>query len=318
MDRSLNLEKTALIAVDWGTSSLRVARLDAHGQVLEEQASSRGILTIPSGEFASFFIAAYAHWLSLSGVIFLISGMAGSKQGWVEAPYCPCPAGFDEVAAKLKWLDEKTATCPIAIVPGLSCTHAHAPDVMRGEEVQIFGAMHITGLRDGIFVLPGTHSKWAQVKDGRVVSFRTYMTGEIYALLSQHSILSKTIATDAAFDETAFADGVLLSAKGSSGSLLHTAFSARTLSLFNSRSAGALASYLSGLVIGEELRVQSLAPGVEVVLIGSSTLTQRYTQALALQGVNTVAMGSEATWAGLHALAMSVGTHESTSLNPTP
>jgi 2-dehydro-3-deoxygalactonokinase len=313
-----DLEKTALIAVDWGTSSLRAARLDAHGQVLEEQSSPRGILTIPPGEFASFFIAAYAFWISVPGIFCLISGMAGSKQGWVEAPYCPCPAGFDEVAAQLKWLDAKTAPCPIAIVPGLSCEHAHAPDVMRGEEVQIFGAMQLTGLRDGLFVLPGTHSKWAQVKDGRVVGFRTYMTGEIYALLSQQSILSKTITADAPFDEAAFADGVLLSAQGKYGSLLHTAFSARTLSLFNARSAGALASYLSGLVIGEELRVQSLHSGTDVVLMGSAALTLRYTKALALLGVRTRALGSEASWAGLHALSKSVGTVFNTSQRAKP
>ncbi len=306
MDRSLDLEKTALIAVDWGTSSLRVARLDAHGQVLEEQASSRGILTIPTGEFASFFIAGYASWTGIPGVICLISGMAGSKQGWVEAPYCACPAGFNEVAAKLHWIDHKTAPCPIAIVPGLTCEHAHAPDVMRGEEVQIFGAMQLTGLRDGIFVLPGTHSKWAQVKNGRVLNFRTYMTGEIYALLSQHSILSKTVSADATFDEAAFADGVLLSSRGTQGSLLHTAFSTRTLSLFNRRSAGALASYLSGLVIGEELRLQEITNGAEVVLIGSATLTLRYTQALALKGIYARTLGSEASWAGLHALRQSL------------
>ena len=153
------MNTTALIAVDWGTSSLRAARLNAHGQVLEERAMARGILTIPPGEFATFFEANFSDWTGTSGTLCLISGMAGSKQGWVEAPYCPCPAGFDELAAQLKWIEPNK----IAIVPGLSCEHPHAPDVMRGEEVQIFGAMHLTGLREGLFVLPGTHSKWARV-----------------------------------------------------------------------------------------------------------------------------------------------------------
>ena len=301
MERPFDLDKPALIAVDWGTSSLRIARLDQNGKILEEQSSPRGILTVAPGEFATVLEAACACWEGTPDTICLISGMAGSKQGWIEAPYCPCPAGFDEVAAKVKWIEPGR----MAIVPGLSCELPQAPDVMRGEEVQIFGAMQITGLRDGLFVLPGTHSKWAQVKSGRVVSFRTFMTGEIYALLSQHSILSKTLQADAPFDANAFGQGVELANQAGSSGLLHNAFSARTLSLFSRMNAAALASYLSGLVIGEELRVQTLVGGGEVVLIGSSALTLRYTKALALQGVRTRSLGSEATWAGLHALAQS-------------
>ncbi len=302
----MNLDQTALVAVDWGTSSLRAARLDARGKVLEERLLPRGILTIPANGFATFFEATYEDWTRGTGIFTLISGMAGSNQGWKEAPYCPCPAGFDEVAGALTWIEAQR----IAIVPGLSCEHPHAPDVMRGEEVQIFGAMQLTGLRDGLFVLPGTHSKWAQVQNGRVVSFRTYMTGEFYALLSQHSILAKTLPADgeAPFDADAFAQGIATAAAGAG--LLHTAFSARTLSLFSRMAPAAQPSYLSGLVIGEELRLQmhdaeKARPGSDngVVLIGSSTLTARYSHALALQGVRSQTLGSKATWAGLHALA---------------
>ena len=294
------MTNTALVAVDWGTSSLRAARLDSTGQVLEERAMARGILTIPPGEFAPFFEATFSDWTGTSGTLCLISGMAGSKQGWVEAPYCPCPAGFDELAAKLQWITPNK----IAIVPGLSCEHAHAPDVMRGEEVQIFGAMHLTGGRDGLFVLPGTHSKWARVNHGRVTTFRTYMTGEFYALLSQHSILAKTLDANAPFDEAAFLQGVALAAAGDG--LLNTGFSARTLSLFSRLNAQAASSYLSGLVIGEELRSQTLAGISKVVMIGSPTLTSRYALALSHHGVQSRAMGSEATWAGLHALAANI------------
>ena len=137
----------------------------------------------------------------------LISGMAGSKQGWVEAPYCACPAGFADVAAQLRWITDPALRLPTAIVPGLSCEHAcdlpqldSVPDVMRGEEVQIFGAMHLGGVQDGLFILPGTHSKWAWVRDGRVTGFQSFMTGEFFALLSQHSLLARTIDTTAAFD----------------------------------------------------------------------------------------------------------------------
>lgn len=305
-------DQTALVAVDWGTTSLRAARLDPQGKVLEERFLPRGILTIPVNGFATFFKAHFTYGTWAKCDFALVSGMAGSKQGWKEAPYCPCPAGFNEVAAALTWIEPDR----IAIVPGLSCEHAHAPDVMRGEEVQIFGAMQLTGLRDGVFVLPGTHSKWATVHDGRITTFKTCMTGEFYALLSQHSILAKSLLADAQapFDADAFGQGVALSCSGAG--LLHTAFSARTLSLFSRMDASALPSYLSGLVIGEELRIQLIntnetgaGTGDEVVLIGSEGLTARYSQALAHQGVRSRMLRSEATWAGLHALAGVIKPH---------
>jgi hypothetical protein len=126
------------------------------------------------------------------GALCLISGMAGSRQGWQEAPYCPCPAGFAELGQHLLWLQPGR----IALVPGLSCTSVDAlntPDVMRGEEVQIFGALQLAGRDSATLVLPGTHSKWVQVQGGRVSQFQTFMTGEVFALMSQHSILGKTL-----------------------------------------------------------------------------------------------------------------------------
>ena len=289
-----------LLAVDWGTSSLRGALLDSSGRVIEERSSNSGILSVPAGQFASVFAATFDPWTRASGTFCLISGMAGSRQGWIEAPYCPCPAGFDEIAAKLAWVEQGR----IAIVPGLCDEHDGVPDVMRGEEVQIFGAMTLKNVSEGTFVLPGTHSKWATVRDGRVTGFRTFMTGEFYALLSRHSILARTLQTDVAdapLDQAAFLQGVA-QAKNSDG-LLHNAFTVRTLALFERMNASALASYLSGLLIGEELRNQSLSDDTEVVLIGAKALTHRYALALASRGLRTTALGSEATWAGLHALA---------------
>ena len=299
--------KAHLLALDWGTSALRGALLDPHGQVLEERAFTRGILSVAPGEFSQVFEACFGDWAHTLAQRCLISGMAGSKQGWVEAPYCACPVGFSGVAARLTWIDDAALPLPTAIVPGLSCEHPSdvpglpsLPDVMRGEEVQIFGAMQLAGWQDGVFVLPGTHSKWARVEAGRVTGFRTFMTGELYALLSQHSLLAKSITADAPLDEAAFAKGLLVARRGAG--LLHNAFGTRTLSLFARMDAAALTSYLSGLVIGEELRAQTLPPGAEVVLIGSAALTQRYTQALALHNVTSRVLGAEATWAGLHAL----------------
>lgn len=298
MNADEELAVKSLIAVDWGTSSLRGARLDASGHVLEERAFERGILSVAAGEFPSVFDACFGDWMKTDGALCLMSGMVGSKQGWREAPYCACPAGFEEVAAQLTWVEPGR----IAIVPGLSCEHDGVPDVMRGEETQIFGALQLLGLQDALVVLPGTHSKWVRVQAGRIQSFSTFMTGEFFALLRKHSILSRTLpASDGEFDSAAFDQGVTRALRGSS--LLHTAFSARTLALFDRLPAAALPSYLSGLVIGEELRVQTVPAHTNVVIIGSEALTQRYQNALALREVAAQRMGSEATWAGLWAIA---------------
>ena len=297
-----------LVAVDWGTSSLRGALLDAAGRVLEQRAFERGILSVPAGQFASLFEACFQDWMGAEGTFCLISGMAGSRQGWQEAPYCACPAGFDELAARLAWIEPHR----IALVPGLTCEHDGVPDVLRGEEVQIFGAMALLGLQGGIFVLPGTHSKWASVQGGRVQGFRTFMTGEFYALLSRHSILARTLDADAPLDEPAFLDGVARAGSAPQG-LLHTVFGTRTLALFERLNATTASSYLSGLLIGAELHAQAWPEeAAPVVLIGTEALTQRYRVALASLGRPSHTLGSEATWAGLHAIAQHMERDEPT------
>lgn len=285
-----------LVAVDWGTSSLRAARIAVDGTVLEQRASQRGILTVPGGGFPGVLRELCGDWLAAPDTLCLVSGMAGSRQGWREAPYCPCPAGFGELAAALLWIEPGR----IAIVPGLSCEADGVPDVMRGEEVQVFGALDLLRRSEGIFVLPGTHSKWVRVAAGRVQSFATFMSGEFYALLRQHSILARTMpAEDGELDEDAFVRGVRHAQ--ASGSLLRAAFSARALALFDRLPGTALPSYLSGLVIGEELRLRKsdAAP----VLVGSPALTRRYGLALSALGVASTRLGAEATWHGAAALA---------------
>lgn len=292
----------ALVAVDWGTSSLRAARIAADGTVLQERASPRGILTVPPGGFPAVLQDTCGDWLRDPATPCLVSGMAGSRQGWHEVPYCPCPAGFAEVARGLHWITPGR----IALVPGLRCEPGGVPDVMRGEEVQVFGALALLQRDAGVFVLPGTHSKWVHVEGGAVQSFATWMTGEFYALLRRHSILARTLpAEDGPLDEAAFVQGVLHAR--TSGSLLHGAFSARTLALFERMAAAAQPSYLSGLVIGEELRLQAL-PRAPVVLIGEDALTRRYALALRALGAPSQSLGAGATWRGLWALAQSLET----------
>jgi 2-dehydro-3-deoxygalactonokinase len=290
-----------VIAIDWGTSSLRGARLGASGQVLASREFPRGILTVTPGQFEAVFHELFGDWMQEPGALCLISGMAGSRQGWQEAPYCPCPAGFAELGQHLLWLQPSR----IALVPGLSCMKADAlntPDVMRGEEVQIFGALQLAGRDSATLVLPGTHSKWVQVQSGRVTQFQTFMTGEVFALMSQHSILGKTLDLNGAFDETTFLQGVGQSQQA--GSVLHHLFAVRTLGLFERLSAAQLPSFLSGLLIGEELGQQAASTHTEpVILIGSEALTLRYTLALQHLRIPCQSRGAEATWAGLFALA---------------
>ena len=167
-----------LIAVDWGTSSLRVARLGHGGTALEERSMPLGILSVPSGGFPAALADACGDWLRNDSALVLVSGMAGSRHGWIEAPYCASPTGLAEIAASLAWVQAGR----IAIVPGLSCEPNGVPDVMRGEETQVFGALQLFGLDSARLVLPGTHSKWVRAESGRIESFATFMTGEVYAL----------------------------------------------------------------------------------------------------------------------------------------
>ena len=295
-----------LIAIDWGTSSLRGARFDASGHKQDERHFARGILTVAPGEFPAVFEACFGEWLQDSQALCLLSGMVGSRQGWQEAPYCPCPAGFAELGQHLLWLQPGR----MAIVAGLSVQHqdglpANFPiaqhDVMRGEEIQIFGALALNGLHDATVVLPGTHSKWAQVAQGRVTGFRSFMTGEVYALLSQHSILSRTLPPDAPWHEDTFCQAVLLAQR--TPSVLSSIFATRTLALFDTLPAEQHPSFLSGLLIGEELRAMHAHHSGPLLLVGNATLTHRYQCALHALGLSVQALGDEATWAGHQALA---------------
>lgn len=290
-----------VVAVDWGTSSLRVARLGHDGHAIEEREFPRGILTVPAGGFPQVFDEACGAWMKSPGSLAVICGMAGSQQGWKEAPYVPCPAGFAQIASELTWIEPKR----IAIVPGLVCQSGGAPDVVRGEETKALGVLRLLGLKDARIVMPGTHCKWARARSGRIESFATFMTGEFYAVLRQHSIFARTMPEhDSELDEQALLHGVAHAIR--TGNLLHAAFSARTLSLFDRVTKQAAPSYLSGLLVGEELRTQNLESNEPLVLVGAEKLTQRYGIALTHLGFAFRTLGQEATWLGLHAIAQSL------------
>jgi 2-dehydro-3-deoxygalactonokinase len=279
------------IAVDWGTSSFRAALIAPDGEILEELAQPRGILSFKPGEFAPYLISTCAGMTKAGGQSFVLSGMIGSKDGMAEVPYCACPASLLDVARGVRWAVKDR----VAIAPGVRFENE---DVMRGEETQVFGAAAVLNMRDATMVLPGTHSKWVNLEGGAIMGFNTFMTGEFYALLAQHSILSKSLPQQSApFEPQAFLQGVDYACQGES--LLNTAFSLRVKTLFQQMPPEHAASYLSGLVIGEELVSMQVQPGVELVVVGAQQLTERYQVALEHMGASVRTLGSQAAWAGL-------------------
>jgi 2-dehydro-3-deoxygalactonokinase len=289
--------------VDWGTSALRAA-LISQGQIHAVRHSDQGILQIPPGGFANALGVLCGDWMAHPQSLTLICGMAGSAQGWQLAPYMACPNPLHNLTQHLVWVQDHK----VALVPGISCELPHAPDVMRGEETQVLGALQLLGCSDATVILPGTHSKWVSVKDQCVVRFHTFMTGECFSLLKQHSILARTLNTPHPEpspaddgDETFFDQGVTLALTGAS--LLHTLFSVRTLALMDRLSPSQGVAYLSGLLIGEELRTQAHLLTGPPVVVGNLALQKRYQRALALRGLSCQTLGDEATWQGLQYLA---------------
>lgn len=269
-----------LIGLDWGTTSCRAYLIGADGAVLERVTDGPGILRVESGAFGAALDTMIGRWDATLPVI--LSGMIGSRQGWKEAPYARCPAATGDSVTALARIDHAGRT--IALVPGLSTENDGMPDVMRGEETQIFGALAQAGREDGLFLLPGTHSKWAEVSGGRIVSFRTFMTGEVFGALKGHTILGR-LMRDAAPDPDAFARGVREGAAlGSAGALLNRVFATRTYGLMDNLADTALSDYLSGLLIGAEVAEATRKTQSAVTIIASPALAQRYTEALRLLG----------------------------------
>lgn len=304
----INQEQPALVALDWGTSSLRAWLLSRHGAILDARAEPLGILKVAGGAFDATFEAVCGRWFEAHGPLpALASGMIGSRQGWREAPYVRCPAGEREIAEGLLRF-RSAAGRDVSIVPGV-LREGDVPDVMRGEETQILGA----GGADGVFVLPGTHSKWVMASRGRIEWFATYMTGELFASLCEHTILGRLIRGEAA-DAIAFARGVNFGLAGEAGGLAAKLFSVRTLGLFDRIAGEALRDYLSGLLIGDEIReamhVIASAQRVEparVRLIGDAALTPRYRDALSRAGIAAVIEGESITPRGLARIARAAG-----------
>ena len=204
-----------MIAVDWGTSNFRAFRLDAQGAVAARRSSERGMLAVPAGEFEAALRAEIAPWLADGETQVLLCGMVGSRQGWIEAPYLPCPAGLDELANAV--VAVPFAGAQVRLVPGVSAMTG-VPELMRGEETAAMGICD----SDGVVCFPGTHSKWVQLSDRKVVSFTTAMTGEVFSALRKCTILGRMMTDNLPTDKAAFLAGVCRSADA--GGLLHHLF----------------------------------------------------------------------------------------------
>jgi len=313
---------TALIALDWGTSSLRAYRFDKDGQVLEIRTLPWGIMQLPpaphgttdndpAAGFRRALQAACSDWLQQNPKAALIAaGMIGSKQGWCEAPYLETPLAVDAIGATLTVQDTGLGVT-LHIVPGL-LQRTTLPNVMRGEETQVAGILEQLQVDDLLIGLPGTHSKWVRVQERCITHFDTFMTGEMFAALSQHTILGRTMERTDTMDEAAFLRGLAVahSADGRAG-LLSNIFSSRTLGLTGVLSAHAQSDYLSGLLIGHEIAaLLALDPShltQRIALIGDHALCQRYRQALTLAGASHVEIAPAATERGLWKLARHAG-----------
>jgi 2-dehydro-3-deoxygalactonokinase len=264
--------------------------------VVARCSSPQGILRVGEGNFEAALRAEVGAWLQEGEVQILLCGMIGSRQGWVEAEYLRCPVGIEELAGAVVQVPFFGAE--VLLVPGvMGSGTSKAPEVMRGEETAAMGI--VDDAEAGLVCFPGTHSKWIQLSDRRIVSFTTSMTGEVYSALCKCTILERTMTSGAVTEEAAFRDGVIRSAD--SGGLLHHLFGVRTRVLMGQLREEASASYLSGLLIGHEVRA-TMPAAAGVALVGAAQLCGLYAQAIESCGGRATLAEEDAAALGLAAI----------------
>jgi 2-dehydro-3-deoxygalactonokinase len=282
------------IAGDWGTTNRRAYRIDASGKCVDEFEDDKGVLSVDAGGFPAAVAEVRQR---LGNLPLLLAGMIGSNRGWKEAPYVAAPAGLDDLAKGLVWAGKREA-----IVPGVSYLKNHRADVMRGEEVQLLGAVASGQVGEGLVCHPGTHNKWVTLRDGKISGFRTVMTGELFGLLKEHSILSDLlqgpVEPNDVFKEAArFA-------------VFHEAlpaelFTVRARVLLGQAKAEDAPSYASGLLIGTDVRIGlSLPTSAQITVVGRPELTRLYAAAIAEARRDAVELdGEQCFLAGIHEIA---------------
>ena len=283
------------IAVDWGTTNRRAYRLDSSGKCIDEFEDHKGALSVPKGEFPA---AAAEIRTRLGDLPLLLAGMAGSNRGWVDAPYVPCPVGLDDLVKNLVWAGERDA-----IIPGVSFVGQGRADIMRGEEVQLLGAV-AAGLvsSDALVCHPGTHNKWALLRAGVIHLFGTVMTGELFSLLKEHSILADLLQGPVEVND-AFKQGVRRVFERDM--LPADLFGARAEVLLGQMKPEDAPSYVSGLLIGTDVRIGLTWPlTAQIPVMGRKELTQLYAAAIREAGREAVELDGERCFlAGINEIA---------------
>jgi 2-dehydro-3-deoxygalactonokinase len=280
------VSEPAYAAVDWGTTRFRAWLLDAAGEALAERRSDEGMSALKRDEFSGVLEAHLAAMGAARSLPVVICGMAGSRQGWLEAPYVDTPARFHEIFASA--VAVPGARREVRIVPGIAQRNPSRPDVMRGEETQLAGIAAGAGGSELLVCMPGTHCKWVELGSDGVTGFTTWMTGELYSVLSQHSILRHAVGSAPA---RVTADDPVFSAWLDDG-LAHPAdaasrlFRIRASTLLTGLSQAAAAAALSGLLIGSEVGSARARFGTarRTVLVGSGHLGALYAEALGRAG----------------------------------
>lgn len=289
-----------LIGIDWGTSALRAYLLDGAGGILERRGSDHGLRNLPVGGFAQAFAQVIHGWPILPVIM---CGMVGSRDGWQEVPYADAsagPVGVDDLARLLSPLDIDGAAAAF-IVSGVVQRGAGGTDVMRGEETQ---AIALRGQGNGTFLMPGTHSKWLRMVEEKIASFRTAMTGDVFAALSGHTILTSTFGDPCGDDDAkGFRAGVLAARETQTpGDMLRRLFTIRSSVICGDMPAGQSRAFLSGLLIGAEILADDA--GETVTLVGEPDLVKRYGEALDVFGVGYRTAPVDVAALGLHAIAV--------------
>jgi 2-dehydro-3-deoxygalactonokinase len=300
----------ALIAADWGTSNFRAQLVDGKGKITDERTSDAGIGKLSGGHEAAFERLA-AGWPAAAPAI--IAGMAGSRQGWREAPYETLPLAPEALAAHLMRFTAGNGRS-IAIVPGVMLqSPARDGDVIRGEETQIVGLLRSDPGFSGVVILPGTHSKWVKVAGGRIEDFQTYLTGEMFELLSRQSFLRHSVSEEGGDLSTPedFALGVRRTAIDALP-FLGAIFSVRARQLLLDAPKADNLAYLSGLIIGGEIAAAKAArllrPGENLAIVGTRSLGRAYHRALTLAGHEAATLdGAQLATTGLVWLAGQAG-----------
>lgn len=288
-----------MLVVDWGTTNLRAYYCRDDGSIRARTELGQGIRAVAAGQYPVILQQVLTELGIPEKEPIYLCGMAGARGGWMEAPYCETPVALAALAANLLALPEPFQGF---LVPGIKTLSTDGTlDVIRGEEIQVLGALRKLNLQDVLICLPGTHSKWVQVRNRQIVSFMTFMTGDVFQAL-EHTILNYRAEDE--FNAQTFLSG-LTESQRTGGGLLHQLFTARTRMLAANLDEEQVSSFVSGLLIGHELKEAELfrSDGEQIVIIGSDRLCVRYRMALEQASVAVETLGSDmATCSGVAAL----------------